>query len=38
MIVYIGTNPDGFIARKNGDIDWIPLFGYLDKDLSFNLT
>jgi hypothetical protein len=22
-IVFIGTSLDGFIARKNGDIDWL---------------
>ena len=25
-IVYIGTSLDGFIARKNGDIDWLTQF------------
>src|SRR6476659_7707256 len=25
-IVYIGTSLDGFIARKNGDIDWLVQF------------
>ena len=25
-IVYIGTSLDGFIARKNGDIDWLTHF------------
>jgi len=25
-IVYIGTSLDGFIARKNGDIDWLVSF------------
>src|SRR5436853_4786583 len=24
--VYIGTSLDGFIARKNGDIDWLTQF------------
>lgn len=24
VIVYIATSLDGFIARKNGDIDWLP--------------
>ncbi len=26
IIVYIGTSLDGFIARKNGDIDWLVQF------------
>ena len=25
-IVYIGTSLDGFIARKDGDIDWLTQF------------
>jgi dihydrofolate reductase len=25
-IVYIGTSLDGFIARKDGDIDWLTIF------------
>lgn len=25
-IVYIGTSLDGFIARKDGDIDWLTKF------------
>ena len=26
VIVYIGTSLDGFIARKDGDIDWLTQF------------
>ena len=25
-LVYIGTSLDGFIARKDGDIDWLTQF------------
>ena len=29
-IVYIGTSLDGFIARKNGDIDWLTQFANVE--------
>lgn len=28
--VYIATSIDGFIARNNGDIDWLPSGGDLE--------
>jgi dihydrofolate reductase len=37
IFVYIATSLDGFIARKNGDLDWLPAgeeggedFGYAE--------
>lgn len=32
--VFIGTSLDGFIARKDGGIDWLPAFG--DEDYGYN--
>jgi len=34
--VYIGTSLDGFIARKDGDIDWLVKFGDQDAVDAYN--
>src|SRR5678809_1268811 len=34
-IVYIGTSLDGFIARKDGDIDWLTQFANNEAILAY---
>jgi dihydrofolate reductase len=33
--VYIATSLDGFIARKNGDLDWLPAVKEGDEDFGY---
>ena len=34
-ILYIATSADGFIADKNGDLDWLPQEAPLGEDFGF---
>jgi dihydrofolate reductase len=35
ILVYIATSLDGFIARKNGDLDWLPAGAEGDEDFGY---
>ena len=35
IILYIATSLDGFIARKNGSVDWLPKFENTEEDYGY---
>ena len=34
--VYVATSMDGFIAREDGAIDWLPDYGSTDEDYGYH--
>ncbi|MDH3825702.1 MAG: dihydrofolate reductase family protein [Nitrosopumilus sp.] len=35
IILYIATSLDGFIARKNGSVDWLTLYSNTEEDFGY---
>ena len=36
IILYIATSSDGFIARKNGSVDWLDKYNEMEFDFGYN--